>query len=1206
MMEDRQLVVSACTRPFSNERREIQLPAGLTLAQMVEIAQPDEGLRGFECVFIGSMMIPRERWHVVRPKPGVVVVIKVVPGGGGVGRILAFAALAAAVIAIAVFAPPLVGALLGPAVAIGGSLLINTLLPAPVPKISQGVGTTSQTYAIAGSRNSANVWGKVPFVMGLFRFTPPFAALPYREVLGGQVYWRAMFCIGHGPVQIQEIRIGSTDVAQFEGVEYEIRRGYWSFTVKGGWNASSGSFPSSPTFGDQWTVTTAGTVDGRAYTVGETITFNGITASTSQWAWDIDQEKQFRLFGMDVYEDQEATDVLNGAPVIRTSQPDADVLNVELIFDRGLAFLENSPPGKLAPLGVAVRIEQSPTGAANWTTVVETPIWGKQTEPLFWGWRWETKNYGAQDANKQYDIRVTRLTENFNEERKYGNFTWYAVRTETLRAPVPPIPGLCFLAMRVRASGQLQGTLDEVNCICWSQARDYDAGTGSWVWRVTSQPAALFRHMLQHPTRRIPAADGDINLAKLQYWDGLNRANMREFNGVFDAKTSLWSALTDVARVGRAVPALPDLKWSVIIDEPKTTPIRMFTPRNSINYSCEFTHDRTPHAYRISFVDASSDYVADETIVYDDGRNASNATVIDRVDWVGITSQPQAWREGRFHLAQQRLRREVHRVTTDLEYLACDRGDLVALQYDAISVGMGAARVAAIATSGGNVTSVTFDQAFTLATGTTYGFRARRVVSGAQTTTLYQVVTPGDGQYATLSLASPPLIANGPAVGDLISFGQYDTETLRVIIRDIIPNPTDGTAELVMISEAPGVHVAESGAIPAWDPRVTLSTLPAPRVISIRSDAAVMLVTASRALITRVVFTIAPSPIEGATHTIEYRITGTSAQWAQAQIQEESPTVLKVVGVEQGTTYDFRIVRRHRDYLTAPATQVNGYLVVGRTAPPEGLQNMTIAAIGGQALLRWDLPGDLDVQIGGWIMFRYSPLLTGATWPNSTSIGRAVAGDQTQVYLPLMEGSYLARVYDADGLESLTTAIVTTKQASVLGFITEGTVQEDPSFLGVKTQCEVVSSTLQLTAGDFDSVPDVDNLPDWDLAGAYVVGSGTYKFAGGFDFGTVKNIRLTTILQMVAVNLVDEVDGDDLWDSQEDVDGTSNAPVDAAVYIKVTDDDPSGSPTWSNFIRLDVADVRCRGVGQIECRMTTTSPVFNIRISQLRIRAERL
>ncbi len=138
-----------------------------------------------------------------------------------------------------------------------------------------------------------------------------------------------------------------------------------------------------------------------------------------------------------------------------------------------------------------------------------------------------------------------------------------------------------------------------------------------------------------------------------------------------------------------------DLIFSVVIDEPKTVPVRLFTPRNSWAYEGELDHQPMPHGYRIGYLDAERDWQADEVVVYDDGFDAGNATRIERVEWPGITSRAQAWKEGRYHLAQRRLRREVHRITVDFEHLACERGDLVALSHDVIAFGLGAARIAA-------------------------------------------------------------------------------------------------------------------------------------------------------------------------------------------------------------------------------------------------------------------------------------------------------------------------------------------------------------------------------------------------------------------------------------------------------------------------------------------------------------------------------
>ena len=153
--------------------------------------------------------------------------------------------------------------------------------------------------------------------------------------------------------------------------------------------------------------------------------------------------------------------------------------------------------------------------------------------------------------------------------------------------------------MRIKASGQLQGVIDEFNFVGLTMARDWDAATSQWVWRPTSSPAALFRHVLQHPLRERPALVAQIDLTRLAYWDGLCRGNGRLFNGVIDSKTSLYDVLIKLGRVGRAMPTLRDLLFSAVIDEPRSVPVRLFSPRNSWAYQGELSHEPLPHAYRI-------------------------------------------------------------------------------------------------------------------------------------------------------------------------------------------------------------------------------------------------------------------------------------------------------------------------------------------------------------------------------------------------------------------------------------------------------------------------------------------------------------------------------------------------------------------------------------------------------------------------------
>ncbi|MGZ8360705.1 MAG: hypothetical protein ACXWUX_09315 [Allosphingosinicella sp.] len=97
---------------------------------------------------------------------------------------------------------------------------------------------------------------------------------------------------------------------------------------------------------------------------------------------------------------------------------------------------------------------------------------------------------------------------------------------------------------------------------------------------------------------------------------------------------------------------------------------------------------------------------------------------------------------------------------------------------------------------------------------------------------------------------------------------------------------------------------------------------------------------------------------------------------------------------------------------------------------------------------------------------------------------------------------------------------------------------------------------------------------------------------------------MTSHIKAEAVNLFDTVDGEDDIDSTEDSDGTTGAPIDASLWSKLTDDDPAGSLTWGAFMRFDSAEIYARAVGQLECRLTSDDPTYNIQVLELRLFAE--
>jgi hypothetical protein len=68
------------------------------------------------------------------------------------------------------------------------------------------------------------------------------------------------------------------------------------------------------------------------------------------------------------------------------------------------------------------------------------------------------------------------------------------------------------------------------------------------------------------------------------------------------------------------------------------------------------------------------------------------------------------------------------------------------------------------------------------------------------------------------------------------------------------------------------------------------------------------------------------------------------------------------------------------------------------------------------------------------------------------------------------------------------------------------------------------------------------------------------------------------------------------WDNFDDIDVFTD--VTANVYISTTDDDPSGSPTWSDFKKLVVGDYTCRAY-KFELRCASGDITHQINVEEI-------
>src|SRR5690606_7212379 len=96
------------------------------------------------------------------------------------------------------------------------SLAVNALTKPPAPGGGGDANSTDgQWFQLTGTSNQINPWGVIPFVVGKSRLYPPHAALPYTETIGEKNYQYCLFDLGHGDIEVSDIRIGNTPISDF-------------------------------------------------------------------------------------------------------------------------------------------------------------------------------------------------------------------------------------------------------------------------------------------------------------------------------------------------------------------------------------------------------------------------------------------------------------------------------------------------------------------------------------------------------------------------------------------------------------------------------------------------------------------------------------------------------------------------------------------------------------------------------------------------------------------------------------------------------------------------------------------------------------------------------------------------------------------------------------------------------------------------------
>lgn len=353
------------------------------------------------------------------------------------------------------------------------------------------------------------------------------------------------------------------------------------------------------------------------------------------------------------------------------------------------------------PVPYDIRIVSSSFNEPSLAAIV-----GARTSAVYANFRFTPKAIG------QFQVRVRRInSEGQFVQQVADDVTWVGITTAFTSAAVNTVKRHVFMELKIRATNQLNGNISNLSGVASQVLEVYDENTETWSRQATNSPAWAFVDLLTGEVNKKSVSVDRLNLASIlefaQFCDEIPtpppsqefRQPRFQCNFILDYETTLQGVLQQVGGAAQASLNIIDGKYGILVDKERTTPVQIFTPRNSRDFSSARFYGPKPDAVKVKYIDPLLGWELSEVIVYDNGFNEENATEFDELTSFACTSHEQAWRFGRYMIAQNRLRQETMSILVDFEVLVCTRGDYVQISQDVMQVGGRPARVKSVSGS---------------------------------------------------------------------------------------------------------------------------------------------------------------------------------------------------------------------------------------------------------------------------------------------------------------------------------------------------------------------------------------------------------------------------------------------------------------------------------------------------------------------------
>jgi predicted phage tail protein len=883
-----------------------------------------------------------------------------------------------------------------------------------------------------------------------------------------------------------------------------------------------------------------------------------------------------------------ATEVTASTSVVRTvSNSDVNAVRVILSVP---ALYRAKDDGSQVGTSVQIAIDVQASGGSYVTKVTDT-IDGKATS------KYQRAYKIALTGSAPWNIRVRRITAD-STNLKIQNKTFWDTYTEIIEAKLR-YPNSAIVTIRFDAAA-FQGVPTrgyDVKLIKVKVPVNYNPTTrvytgvwdGTFKTEWTDNPAWCFYDLVTNERyglgTYIPTAQVDkwALYTISQYCDQLVNDGFGGLEPRFtcnlylQSRAEAFKVVQDLASCFRSMVYWASGALTVAQDAP-SDPVALYTQANVIEGRFTYSGASAKARHTVALVtwnDPADLYKQKIEYVEDAEAIARFGVVPTEVVAVGCTSRGQANRVGRWLLYSERYESETVSFRTGIEGAVVRPGQIIKVA-DSARAGT---------RLGGRVVS---------ATTTVVGVDAPLVL-GAGTWTMFVMLPNGTVESRTVSssvgqsvtLASALSAAPQAGAQWLISGTSVEAQTFRVVTISEV----EGEIEITGVRHDPDKYAAVENGLVLQSRSITSLDDP-PEPVTVASLSEYLYTTPTDV---KVGASISWSPVAyAATYLVQYRIEGQN-------VVEQVATApsLELLDCEIGTysitIYAVNALSKRSLPYTFSAT------VLGKTAKPADITGFQLVAQGATGLLQWNLHPDLDVRIGGQIVIRFSELSAGASWNTAIPVAEFSGGSNSGT-VPLAAGTYLARAMDSSGQLSANAAEVVSQTLSIIQYNAVIANSQHPSFSGTKTDMFVESNKLKL---EYIPTPSLDldfttgTYQEGEVFPDPTVQSGMYEFASYIDIGAVYTSRVSVNFAADTINLANVVDrwpaidtlgdidlGDvtaDYVDTWLDWDAITNFDAEiilgdasATFEVATTNDNPAGTPTWSEWRQFYLGDYTAR------------------------------